>query len=42
MRDGAGTLGYGVVTAVLPDIDVAQYEEDVRVKKKAAMKAAES
>ncbi|XP_064612416.1 elongation factor Tu, mitochondrial-like [Liolophura sinensis] len=42
MRDGAGTLGYGVVTSVLPDIDMAEYEEDIRKKKKAAIKEAES
>lgn len=39
MRDGMTTLGYGVVTNVIDDIDIEKYEADKKAVKRAAEKA---
>lgn len=39
MRDGQTTLGYGVVTGVLDDLDLEQFELEKKAAKKAAEKA---
>lgn len=39
MRGGSVTLGYGVVTDILPNIDVDNFREERKLEKKAAKKA---
>ena len=41
MRDGRSTLGYGVVTELLAEKDLLQYEEQRKKEKKAKKKAEE-
>ena len=41
MRDGRSTLGYGVVTELLPEKDLLKYEEQRKKEKKAKKKAEE-
>ncbi|ESO10425.1 hypothetical protein HELRODRAFT_186271 [Helobdella robusta] len=38
MRDGGSTLGYGVVTDLLPDVDIDKLDEERKKEKKARMK----
>jgi len=38
MRDGVCTLGYGVVTDLLPDVDLEQFDELRKKEKKAKEK----
>lgn len=42
LRDGQHTLGYGVITNFLPNVDVEKFKEDIKREKKAAKKAAEA
>lgn len=42
MRDGNKTLGYGVVTALLDDVDLDAIEAENKAAKKAAKKAKEA
>ncbi|KAL4226062.1 hypothetical protein ACF0H5_014050 [Mactra antiquata] len=42
LRDGSRTIGYGVITDFHANIDIAKFFEDVKMKKKAAKKAAEA
>lgn len=42
MRSGAKTLGYGVVSNILPDIDMDIYEAEKKKVKKAEKKAQEA
>lgn len=43
MRDGSLTLGYGVITKVIGDVDYAKYQDEVKkIKKEKAKKAAEA
>jgi len=39
MRDGSCTMGYGVVTDLLPDFDVEQFDIERKKEKKARLKA---
>lgn len=39
MRDGSCTTGYGVITDLLPDIDVEQFDIERKKAKKARLKA---
>ena len=39
MRDGSVTLGYGVVTDIMEDIDITLLEEKRKKEKKALKKA---
>ena len=39
LRDGRATVGYGVITNILPNIDIKQYEADRKAVKKAEKKA---
>ena len=39
MRDGSHTLGYGVITELLPDIDVEEFDLKRKKEKKARLKA---
>lgn len=42
MRDGACTLGYGVVTDLLGDVDVEEFDETRKKEKKAKLKEEEA
>jgi len=42
MRDGVKTLGYGVVTELLEDLDMEKIEAENKAAKKAAKKAREA
>lgn len=42
IRDGKSTVGYGVVTNVLPNIDLKKYEADRKAQKKKEKKAKEA
>ena len=39
MRDGACTLGYGVVTELLPEVNIDEFDEVRKKEKKAKEKA---
>jgi len=39
MRAGGRTMGYGVVTDLLPDVDVEQFDLERKKEKKAKLKA---
>ncbi|XP_067683498.1 elongation factor Tu, mitochondrial-like [Haliotis asinina] len=39
IRDGRGTLGYGVVTNIMPDVDVEAYEAERMLKRKEQKKS---
>jgi len=39
MRDGSCTMGYGVITDLLPDVDVDQFDIARKREKKARLKA---
>ena len=40
LRSGSKTLGYGVITDILPEFDIDTYEAEKKKAKKAAAKAA--
>ncbi|XP_045166646.2 elongation factor Tu-like [Mercenaria mercenaria] len=42
IRDGSRTLGYGVVTKFLENVDIHQYQEMIKAKRKADRKAKEA
>lgn len=42
LRDGVKTLGYGVITKVLDDIDIEAFEAERKAVKKAERKAKEA
>lgn len=42
LRDGKRTLGYGIITKVLENIDVTKYQEKLKAKRKAEKKAKEA
>lgn len=39
IRDGSSTLGYGLITDLLPDMDVEKYDAERKKEKKAKEKA---
>jgi len=39
MRDGLCTLGYGVITDLLPDVNIEEFDEVRKKEKKAKEKA---
>jgi len=39
MRDGSCTMGYGVITDLLPDVDVEEFDMLRKKEKKARLKA---
>ena len=39
MRDGTCTIGYGVITDLLPDVDIEQFDLARKKERKARLKA---